>query len=246
MQSFTGGLFVLGMLALSLSAQVDPDLELRAAKKAVAAASKLQGAERTSALSETRATLAALSERDGVSTAVGCKAALELGRVSAKLKDWKNAEVAYRRASASPEPAVMADALTELAAIALRHEKRDEAEQWLVQIVERCAEEEQERARAMVRLGEIARTRSKVDEAGQWFRRVLAEHGDLWRVCADALEELVELQLASGDRAAAKQTFDAHATALRARFAGSPHEKRLATALGRITARAKLDAATGH
>lgn len=245
MTRFLGVWMVLGAMPLVLVAQMDPDQEFRAARKAAAAASKVQGAERPDALTEARSALMAAALRAGEGSVLASKAQLEVGRVSGKLKDWKAAEQAYRAASVSTETAVMADALAELAALALRQERRDEAEQWLVQIVERCAEEEQERARAMVRLGELARARSHAEDAAQWFRRVLAEHGELWRPAADALEELVELQLASGERASAKQTFDSHAMALRARFAGSPHEKRLATALGRIAARGKFDTPAG-
>ncbi len=245
MTRFLGVWLVLGALPLALVAQMDPDQEFRTARKAAAAASKVQGAERSAALTEARTAMLAAAGRAGEGSALACKAQLEVGRISGKLKDWKAAEQAYRAASAATETALMADALAELAALALRQERRDEAEQWLVQIVERCAEEEQERARAMVRLGELARARSRTDDAAQWFRRVLAEHGELWRPAADALEELVELQFAAGERAAAKQTFDAHALALRARFAGSPHEKRLATALGRIAARGKFDTPVG-
>ncbi|MSR75565.1 MAG: hypothetical protein EXS14_08890 [Planctomycetes bacterium] len=226
---------------VSVSAQEGPDLDMRAARKQAAAAKATKGEEGKIAIAAARKVYEGIAEKHAALPVVACRARLEAGRLAERVRDMPGAEALFSAAVQCPDTGVAADALGEIAALCSRAERKDEAEKWLKQLVEHCTEEEMDHANAMLRLGELARQRSRADEAAQWFRRIMNEHGGLWRPCVDALEELVELQLNSGDREAARRLYDGHALSLRARFAGSSAEKRLDVALGRLAARAKFE-----
>lgn len=229
---------LVALLATGVVAQDSPDMELRAARKQAAAAIAQKGRE---AIGAARKVYEGVAERHAALPAIAGRARLEAGRLAERMREMPAAEAHFTAAAQCPEVKVAADALGELAALCQRVERRDDAEKWLKQLVERCGEEEMDCANAMLRLGEIARQRSRPDDAGQWYRRVMNEHGGLWRPCVDALEEMVEMQLDSGDRDSARKLYDGHALSLRARFSGSSAEKRLDVALGRLAARAKFD-----
>ncbi len=232
---------LLGVLASAVSAQDSAKAMLDAASKKAATAKGKNGDELNAILKEAAALYEQVPVKFAGSKAECAKAQLEAGRLRKRAGDLAGAEPLLKQAAAATdEPAVVCDALQDLATLYRRTKRLPEAQQALERIVTEFHSEPRERAEALSRLAGMHRTAKQYDKAEACLRQILSDHGELWSPSVEALDDLVTLKLAQGQEAEAKKMLQAHAEALKAHFHGTRYEGRVQPTLDRISLRFKI------
>ncbi len=207
---------------------------LSAARKRAADARGKKGDVRKAVFEDVLRILRMVPEKFPKEAPAVARAHLETGRVLRRLNRPQEAATALKRVLEIPnEDRPACDALHELASLYRKARKRDQARAMLQSVIDNYPCQALPRARALVRLAGIEKAK-KPKTAADLLRRCLKEHGDLWRPAVDALDALAALKIRAKEPDEARRLIETHSAAIRARFAGSKHEKRVEAALLRM------------